>query len=179
MLPSLPTPPPYSGGGGHDRPPPPRTDGRTETRTPLDIDVKNASFVMFHATGSAPLAGLNPFIVQKVIDGWAGVDESVKKLASGDLQVKTFNSKQVAILLKLRQIHNYEVEAKIPQAMNSCRGVITCRDLKSIFWVPEVDMCTHLLYPFISQIHAQNTRKFDIFGSQKRSLHANSVLENF
>ncbi|KAK3869753.1 hypothetical protein Pcinc_024981 [Petrolisthes cinctipes] len=123
-----------SGGGGHDRPPPPQTneprnDGRYETRTPLDIDVKNASFVMLHATGSAPLAGLNPFIVQKVIDGWAGVVESVKKLASGDLLVKTFNSKQVATLLKLRQIHNYEVEAKIPQAMNSCRGVITCRDL--------------------------------------------------
>ncbi|KAK3892456.1 hypothetical protein Pcinc_003689 [Petrolisthes cinctipes] len=128
MLPSLPTPPPYSGVGGHDRPPP-RNDGRYETRTPLDIDVKNASFVMFHATGSAPLAGLNPFIVQKVIDGWAGVVESVKKLASGDLLVKTFNSKQVASLLKLRQIHNYEVEAKIPQAMNSCRGEITCRDL--------------------------------------------------
>lgn len=42
-----------------------------------------------------------------------------KKLASRDLLVKVINSKQVNDLLKLRYIHCYKVEAKIPTARNA------------------------------------------------------------
>ena len=51
-----------------------------------------------------------------------------KKLASGDLLVQTLNVSQVKSLLKLRIIHDIEIEAFIPVSMNSCRGFASHRD---------------------------------------------------
>lgn len=75
----------------------------------LSIDPKNAEFVLFHATGEATLALLNPFMINKVIDGQAGAVESVRKLASGDLLVKIRSVNQVRDLLKLKKLHCYDV----------------------------------------------------------------------
>ena len=51
-----------------------------------------------------------------------------KKLASGDLLVQTLKVSQVKSLLKLRIIHDIEIEAFIPVSMNSCQGVASHRD---------------------------------------------------
>jgi len=55
--------------------------------------------------------------------------KNVKKLASGDLLVETFTSAQIRDLLKLRKFHTFDVEVSIPVSMNSCKGVITHREL--------------------------------------------------
>ena len=55
--------------------------------------------------GSTSLASLNPFLIKKVIDGYAGAVERVKKVADGDLLIETINSSQVKDLLKLHKFH--------------------------------------------------------------------------
>ena len=89
----------------------------------LPIDPDKATYVTLHAKGQTRLSTVNPFIIKKVIDGHIGNVLNVKKLASGDLLVHTLNVNQVKSLLKLRYVHDIEVEASIPVSMNSCRGV--------------------------------------------------------
>ena len=102
--------PPYGRGGG------------TTDRSPLTalrpINPDKASFVTLHANA-------NLFIIKKVIDANVGNVANVMKLASGDLLVEALNSAQIKSLLKLRYVHNIEIEASIPVSMNSCRGIVT------------------------------------------------------
>lgn len=122
MDPDPPSPPPIRGRGDPSSPPDP------PPRPPPVIAPENASFVTLRASGSVSLASLNPFLIKKVIDGCAGPVDQVKKLASGDLLVKTSHTSQVKDLLKLRKFHCYDVTAQIPVSMNSCKGVTYCRD---------------------------------------------------
>ena len=114
-----PLPPPTRGREDSDRPPP-------TARLPIDPD--KATFVTLHAKGQTRLSNVNGFIIKKVIDGNVGNVINVKKLASGDLLIHTLNSSQVKSLMKLRYIHDIEVEASIPVSMNSCRGVASHYD---------------------------------------------------
>ena len=112
-------------------PPPPRgregTDRRPQTAR-LNIDPSKATYVTLHSKTSTRLSSVNSFIIKKVIDCNVGNVVNVKKLASGDLLVQTLNVSQVKSLLKLRTIHDIEIEAFIPVSMNSCRGVASHRD---------------------------------------------------
>ena len=119
MTDSASSPPHGRGGGTTDRPP--LTDLR-----PINPD--KASFVTLRAKGQTRLSNVNSFIIKKVIDGNVGNVVNVKKLASGDLLVQALNSAQIKSLLKLRCIHDIEIEASIPVSMNSCRGVVTHAD---------------------------------------------------
>ena len=58
----------------HDPPIPVRGrgGGTFDDDPAYQIKPENASLVLLHATGSVPLASLNPFLVKKVIDGCAG-----------------------------------------------------------------------------------------------------------
>lgn len=108
--------------------PPPRR-GREDTDRPpltarLSVNPDNATFVTLTAKDKKTrLSSVNSFIIKKVIDGNIGNVVTVKKLASGDLLVHTLNVSQVKSLLKLRFMHDIEIEASIPLSMNSCRGV--------------------------------------------------------
>ena len=73
------------------------------------------------------LSTVNYFIIKKVIDVNIGTVANVKK-ASKDLLIETFNAKQVSSLMKLRCMHDIEIEASIPVSKNSCRGVASHRD---------------------------------------------------
>ncbi len=80
----------------------------------LPIDPDKATFVILTAKDeSFKISTMNMFIVKKVIDGNVGNVVICKKLASGDLLAQTCTVLQVRSLLKLRFIHNVEVEASI------------------------------------------------------------------
>ena len=105
------------------------------TRKTFDINIHPQNVRFLNVTSesdSVRLSSLNPFIIRKVIDGQAGAVEFVKKLASGDLLIKVVSASQVKDLLKLRMIHNYKVKVSVPSNLNTCRGVISCRDLKDM-----------------------------------------------
>ena len=114
-------------------PPPPRrgrdmTDGPPQTELrPINPD--NANFVTLRAkNGQTRLSNVNSFIIRKVIDGNVGRVANVKKLASGDLLIETLTPNQTKSLLKLRYVHDIEIEASIPVSMNTCKGVVTHHD---------------------------------------------------
>ena len=100
----------------------------------LSILPENVRFLNVKSVDdSVRLASLNPFIIQKVIDGQVtGRVEFVKKLASGDLLIKVVDGSQVRDLRKLRMIHNINVVVSVPVNLNTCKGVITCRDLRDM-----------------------------------------------
>ena len=106
------------------------------TRKTFDINIhpRNVRFLNVKSVNdSMPLANLNPFIIRKVIDGQVtGAVEFVKKLASGDLLIKVVSESQVRDLLKLKMIHNIKVVVSKPVNLNTCKGVITCRDLRDM-----------------------------------------------
>ena len=112
-------------------PPPPRGREDSDRQSPtarLCIAPDKATYVTLHSKTDTRLSTVNSFIIKKVIDCNVGNVVNVKKLASGDLLVHTLNVSQVKSLLKLRFIHNIEIEASIPVSMNSCRGVVSHRD---------------------------------------------------
>ena len=117
-----PSPSSFRGGGT-----PPDRIAMTErptTRRPLDPNF--ATFVTLHSRDpDRKLARLSPVIIKKVIDyNVQGEVKNVKRLASGDLRIETFNCVQVKQLLKLRTFHDIPTEASIPVSENSCRGVL-------------------------------------------------------
>ena len=112
-------PPPSRGREGPDRPPP---------KTPRPISYDQATFVTLKSKTQTRLSTVNSFIIKKVINVNIGTFTNVKKLASEDLLIETFNSKQVSSLMKLRRMHDIEIEASIPVSMNSCRGIASHRD---------------------------------------------------
>ena len=113
------SPPPPRGREDNDRPPP---------TARLCIAPDKATYVTLRSKTNTRLSTVNSFIIKKVIDCNIGNVVNVKKLASGDLLVHTINVSQVKSLLKLRFIHDIEIEASIPVSMNSCRGVASHRD---------------------------------------------------
>lgn len=116
-----PSPPPLRGREEPDRP------MITTDRLPIDPD--KATFVILTAKDkNVKLSSINRFILKKVMDYNIGNIVNCKYLASGDLLVETRTVTQVKDLLKLRFIHDIEIEASIPTSMNSCRGVVTSRD---------------------------------------------------
>ena len=70
------------------------TDRRAPTAT-LNIDPDKATFVTLHSKTTTSLSTVNSFIIKKVIDCNIGNVVNVKKLASGDLLVRTLNVSQV------------------------------------------------------------------------------------
>ena len=100
------------------------TERPTTTRRPLDPNF--ATFVTLHSKDpERKLARLSPVIIKKVIDyNVQGEVKNVKRLASGDLRVETFNCIQVKQLLKFRTFHDIPTEASIPVSDNSCKGVL-------------------------------------------------------
>ena len=103
----------------------------TRPTSDFNIHPRNVRFLnVTSESDSVRLSNLNPFIIRKVIDGQAGPVEFVKKLASGDLLIKVVSATQVKDLLKLRMIHDNNVKVSVPRNLNTCRGVISCRDLK-------------------------------------------------
>ena len=87
-----------------DRPDPPPAGGRGDPdqrplTAKLDVNPDNATFVTIHALGDTPLSKVSPFIIKKVIDYHAGEVDSVRKLNSGDLLVKTISPSQIKKLM--------------------------------------------------------------------------------
>ena len=146
---------------------------RGATRTTPDFTIHHSNARYLNVTSvndSVRLASLNPFIIQKVIDGQAGRVEFVKKLASGDLLIKVNSPSQVKDLLKMTLIHKYNVKVSVPKNLNTCRGVVSCRDLKH--------MSEAEIISFMSDQDVVDARKITRLEDNKREM-TNSVILSF
>lgn len=90
-------------------------------------------FLIIEATQKAEtprvLADLSPFIIHKSILSIAGEPKSVKKLFSGDILVEVHKKAHCDNLLKTTSIYNIPITVRPHGTLNSCKGVIRCRDL--------------------------------------------------
>jgi len=77
-----------------------------------------------------PLAKLNPFAIEKGIQGLAGTPVSVRQLRSGDLILEVAKKSHSDNLLRSGMLANCPVHVTAHRSMNSRKGVIRCRDLK-------------------------------------------------
>jgi len=77
-----------------------------------------------------PLAKLNPFAIEKGIQGLAGTPVSVRRLRSGDLILEVAKKSHSDNLLRSGMLANCPVRVTAHRSMNSRKGVIRCRDLK-------------------------------------------------
>ena len=117
---------------GANAPPPGQRQLTVDNRPTYDIRPENARMFVMKGAGSTSLAGVNPFIIRKAIDGFVGKVESTKKLNSGELLIKVKDARQAKLILKMTNLHTFDVVVSIHSGLNTCKGVITCRDLKSM-----------------------------------------------
>ena len=132
-------PPPQGGGSTSDRPLTnadlKRTpDNNRPQRPPIVIPSENAMFVNVKCTReNQTLQNVNPFIIKRVLDKCNDRGfESVKKLRDGSLLVKVNFASQVKDLLNLKTIHDIPVKVTLPIGLNTCKGVVFCRDFRTM-----------------------------------------------
>ena len=106
------------GGTGPGRPPDP---GKVDLDTLVSID--DARHIQVHdLKGKA--TSINSFLLYKYIDGLIGEVDEVKKLFSGDLQIKTKNGKQTHALINLKEFCGRNVNITAPFWWNTCQGIV-------------------------------------------------------
>ena len=85
-------------------------------------------WVMVEMDVNNPLSKMNPFLVLK---GFQGVSPSlrVKRLHNGSLLVECDHLKQARTLKKIVLLGLVPVKASPHRTLNSCQGIIRCRDI--------------------------------------------------
>ena len=108
-----------------------KTQEATEAMTYTDT-----SFPKFHVIeeteSEGELAKLDPFAVQKGIQGLIGTAGSVKKLRGGQILVEVLRRGQAESLRKTTSFCNITVSITVHRSLNSRKGVIRCRDFGSM-----------------------------------------------
>ena len=103
-----------------------------DTDTDSDNESTWPQFLVIRSTDDKrSLKNLSPFAIQKGIQGLAGEPKSVKKLKSGDLLVEVCRKHHSLNLLKSKMMVNVPIEVSPHKTLNTRKGVIRCRELKS------------------------------------------------
>ena len=88
-------------------------------------------FLVISSTQERQVSSLSPFVIEKALQGIAGVPKSVKKLRSGDLLVEYTGRKQIENLLRTEKFFDLDVKVSLHTSLNTCRGVVRCPDLRA------------------------------------------------
>lgn len=102
------------------------------------------------------LAKLNPFVVEKAMKGIAGEVKDLKRLRSGALLVEVVRTAQAIHLLKQESFAGIPIRVSPHRSLNSCRGVITDRDLAKL--TPDELVDEMQQYQVIKAQHIMTTR---------------------
>jgi hypothetical protein len=87
-------------------------------------------FFVIEAVEGGSLAKYSPFAVQKFLQCRIGNVKSAKKLQSGALLVEVATSSQASSLTLMDVFVDVPVKVTAHRTLNSCRGIIRCRDLR-------------------------------------------------
>ena len=87
-------------------------------------------FLIIEAEDSTkPITKLSPFIIEKTLKSILGTPKSVKKLRTETLLVECSSHQQASNLLNNRVFFNINVRVYPHATLNTCKGVIRCKDL--------------------------------------------------
>lgn len=90
-------------------------------------------FLIVQSTDSTkPLQKMSPFLFKKCIESIAVTPKNVKYLRSGGIIIEMDKQTHVNNLLKQTMLDNYPVKISPHKSLNTCRGVIRCRELRDI-----------------------------------------------
>lgn len=112
-------------------------------------------FVMDPAEGHS-LQKLSPFAIEKSMLCQVGTVRELKKLRSGTLLVRVASKGQAAAIVNLTQFAMVPVTVTAHKTLNTCRGVIRCRELRDCD--DEEVMAELKAHGVISVHHVQATR---------------------
>ena len=87
-------------------------------------------FLVIEAEDSSnPITRLSPFIIEKHISSILGTAKSVKCLKNDTLLVECFTMQQASNLLSNKTFFNKPVKIYPHKSLNTCKGVVRCREL--------------------------------------------------
>ena len=86
-------------------------------------------FILQGTDQSQPVSKLSPFVIDKALRAAAGDLKTVKRLQKGDLLLEASSSTQSRCLQHLTHLGDCPVSVTPHRTLNSCKGVIRCRDL--------------------------------------------------
>ena len=95
-------------------------------------EVSSASdrfFVMRSEDQTKPIDKLSPFVIDKAIKCTIGTLKSIKKLHSGHFLLEVSSATQSHQMNKLKTIMDRPVTVTLHGSLNSCKGVIRCKEL--------------------------------------------------
>ena len=97
------------------------------------------SFIVIESEDeSKPMSKVSPFIIEKQIQSILGTPKSVKKLKDGNLLVQCRTKKQCDNLLSNKLFFGMKVKIYPHPTLNSCKGIIRCRDLENCSSIEEI-----------------------------------------
>ena len=89
----------------------------------------NQHFPRWFVIEGKDLNKLSPFAIGKSLQCQVGTLKTVKRLQRGDILVETNKSEYVHLLLQMTSLANVPVKVSAHRTLNSCKGVIRCRDV--------------------------------------------------
>jgi len=108
---------------------------RQRTNEDSDHEFDNDHWPRFLVIESAdndnPLSKLSPFAINKGIEGMAGKPQKIRKMGSAFL-VEVAKKSHSDNLLSTTALANVPVKVSAHRSMNSCKGVIRCRELEGL-----------------------------------------------
>ena len=112
----------------------PLSDSDSETETPNPSAIPNSfnspRFIVIQSQDpSKPVTKLSPFIIEKQLSSILGTPKSVKKLKDQTILVECLSNQQASNLLKHTKFFDLNVKIFPHPSLNSCKGVIRCREL--------------------------------------------------
>ncbi len=99
-------------------------------------------FLVAHATDQAkPIDKLSIFVLEKVLQGVAGVPKTLKRLRSGDLLIELEKKSHAENLLKCTHFLDTPVTVQPHNTLNSCKGIVRSPEFAH---VSEQEVIDHL-----------------------------------
>ena len=115
-----------------------KTRRQDETDSDSDVDTGNNDefwprFLIVEGTDeSLPLGKLSPFAVDKGFKCLAGEMKSIKRLRNDSFLVEVSTKVHSDLLIKSKKLIDRPIRVSPHRTLNSCKGVIRCRDLKDV-----------------------------------------------
>ena len=126
-----------------------------------ELKTQNNSFPSFIVIESEvenkPMSKVSPFIIEKQIQSILGTPQSVKKLRNGNLLVECKTKKQSDNLLKNKLFFGIKVKVYAHSTLNSCKGIIRCRDLANCESLEEIK--TNLKQKRVTDVYRIKTKR--------------------
>ena len=108
-----------------------KSSKRSYSDTDSDSETSPSSFprfIVLESLEEKPLAKLNPFVIEKTINGIV-IPQTVKKLKDGNILVEIDKKSYADNLLKMKFFANLKIKTFAHNSLNTSKGVVRSSEL--------------------------------------------------